>query len=60
MIRIYYTGDSLRVSPRQCSRIYNDLREACAILDVRNPTATFRRRRSRRRSPLDWSGTRLC
>ena len=37
IIRIYYTGDSLRVSPRQCSRIYNDLREACSILDVPEP-----------------------
>jgi Zn-dependent protease with chaperone function len=25
------------VSPRQCSRLYNDLREACAILDVQEP-----------------------
>jgi Zn-dependent protease with chaperone function len=32
-----YTGDSIRVSPRQCSRVYNDLREACAILDVAEP-----------------------
>src|SRR5689334_16193115 len=36
-VRIIYTGDSLRVSPRQCSRLYNDLREACAILDVQEP-----------------------
>src|SRR5579871_1208127 len=36
-VRILYTGDALRVSPRQCSRIYNDLREACAILDVKEP-----------------------
>jgi Zn-dependent protease with chaperone function len=32
-----YTGDTIRVSPRQCSRVYNDLREACAILDVPEP-----------------------
>lgn len=37
IVRIQYTGDSIRVSPRQCSRIYNDLREACAILDVPEP-----------------------
>ena len=36
-VRIMFTGDSLRVSPRQCSRLYNDLREACAILDVAEP-----------------------
>ena len=38
LIRIQYTGDSIRISPRQCSRIYNDLREACAILDVPEPS----------------------
>lgn len=36
-VRVMYTGDSIRVSPRQCSRVYNDLREACAILDVAEP-----------------------
>ena len=36
-VRIMFTGDSLRVSPRQCSRLYNDLREACSILDVKEP-----------------------
>jgi Zn-dependent protease with chaperone function len=36
-LRIYFTADSIRVSPRQCSRLYNDLREACAILDVPEP-----------------------
>lgn len=36
-VRIMFTGDSVRVSPRQCSRLYNDLREACAILDVKEP-----------------------
>lgn len=36
-VRVKFTADSIRVSPRQCSRIYNDLREACAILDVREP-----------------------
>ena len=36
-VRIMFTGDSLRVSPRQCSRLYNDLREACSILDVTEP-----------------------
>lgn len=37
LVKILYTGDSIRVSPRQCSRVYNDLREACAILDVEEP-----------------------
>ncbi len=37
IVKIMYTGDSVRVSPRQCSRVYNDLREACAILDVPEP-----------------------
>lgn len=36
-VRLQYAGDAIRVSPRQCSRLYNDLREACAILDVREP-----------------------
>lgn len=36
-VRIQFTGDSIRVSPRQCSRLYNDLREACAVLDVTEP-----------------------
>lgn len=36
-LRILFTGDSVRASPHQCSRIYNDLREACAILDVAEP-----------------------
>lgn len=36
-VRIMFTADSLRVSPRQCSKLYNDLREACAILDVEEP-----------------------
>lgn len=36
-VRIMFTADSVRVSPRQCPRLYNDLREACAILDVREP-----------------------
>ena len=36
-LRISATAGTLRVSPRQCSRLYNDLREACAILDVPEP-----------------------
>lgn len=36
-VRMMFTADSIRVSPRQCSRLYNDLREACAILDVPEP-----------------------
>lgn len=37
LVRLRFTADSIRVSPRQCRRLYNDLREACAILDVREP-----------------------
>jgi Zn-dependent protease with chaperone function len=37
LMRLQYTADAIRVSPRQCPRLYNDLREACAILDVREP-----------------------
>ncbi|HZO88595.1 MAG TPA: M48 family metalloprotease [Chthonomonadaceae bacterium] len=37
LMRIFYVADSIRVSPRQYSRLYNDLREACAILDVTEP-----------------------
>lgn len=36
-VRLRFTADSIRVSPRQCPRLYNDLREACAILDVKEP-----------------------
>lgn len=36
-LRLRFTADSIRVSPRQCPRLYNDLREACAILDMREP-----------------------
>ena len=36
-VRVMFTGDSLRISPRQCPKLYNDLREACAILDVKEP-----------------------
>ncbi len=37
LLRVAFTGDAIRISPRQCSRLYNDLREACAILDVKEP-----------------------
>ena len=36
-VRLMFTADSIRVSPRQCPRLYNDLREACAILDMPEP-----------------------
>lgn len=36
-LRIMFTGDSIRISSRQCPRLYSDLREACAILDVKEP-----------------------
>lgn len=36
-VRLFFTADSLRITPKQGSRIYNDLREACAILDVPEP-----------------------
>ncbi|HEV2472460.1 MAG TPA: M48 family metallopeptidase, partial [Chthonomonadales bacterium] len=35
--RIRFTADSIRVSPKQCARLYDDLKEACAILDVVEP-----------------------
>lgn len=36
-VRLQYAGDAIRVSPRQCSKLYKDLKEACAILDVPEP-----------------------
>ena len=36
-MRLAYTGDSVRISSKQCPRLYNDLLEACAILDVPEP-----------------------
>lgn len=37
LLFVAFTGDAIRVTPRQCRRVYNDLREACAILDVKEP-----------------------
>ncbi|MDE2126874.1 MAG: M48 family metallopeptidase [Armatimonadetes bacterium] len=36
-LRILFTGDAVRVSPKQAPSIYADLQEACAILDVKEP-----------------------
>ncbi len=36
-LRVRFSADSLRISPRQCPRLYADLREACSILDVPEP-----------------------
>lgn len=37
IVRLHYTADSLRLSPRQCPRIYNLLREAAHVLDMPEP-----------------------
>jgi len=37
IVRLHYTADSLRLSPRQCPRIYKLMREAAAVLDMREP-----------------------
>lgn len=36
-VRLFYTADSLRLSSRQCPRIYNLLREAAGVLDMPEP-----------------------
>lgn len=36
-VRLFYTADSLRISPRQCSRLYKILKEAVNTLDVPEP-----------------------
>lgn len=36
-IRIFFTGDCLRLSPKQCPEIYALFREACEILDMPEP-----------------------
>ena len=53
-----FTGDSLRVSPRQCSRLYNDLREACSILDVKEPEFYLVQTPIPTRSPSECGATR--
>jgi Zn-dependent protease with chaperone function len=37
IVRIDMTGDSLRLSPRQCSSIYEIFRDACSTLDMPVP-----------------------
>lgn len=37
IVRLHYTADSLRLSPRQCPRIYNLMREAADVLDMDAP-----------------------
>jgi Zn-dependent protease with chaperone function len=36
-VRLHFTADSLRLSPRQCPDIYRLLREASAVLDMPEP-----------------------
>ncbi len=37
IVRLHYTADSLRLSPLQCPKIYNLMRESAAVLDVKEP-----------------------
>lgn len=37
IVRLHYTADSLRLSPNQCPRIYNLMRDAAGVLDMREP-----------------------
>lgn len=36
-VRLHYTADSLRLSPRQCPRLYGLLRESARVLDMPEP-----------------------
>src|SRR5579875_1090902 len=36
--RLFFTADSLRIFPKQCSRLQNDMREACSIPHPRETT----------------------
>ncbi len=36
-VRLHFTADSLRLSPRQCPRVHDLFREACAVLDMPEP-----------------------
>src|SRR5207249_9661442 len=36
-VRLFYTADSLRLSPGQCPHIYDLMREAASILDMPEP-----------------------
>jgi Zn-dependent protease with chaperone function len=36
-VRLHFTADSLRLSPRQCPLIHERFREACAVLDMPEP-----------------------
>lgn len=37
IVRLHFTADSLRLSPRQCPRIYRLMREGCEVLDMPEP-----------------------
>ncbi len=37
VVRLAFTADALRLSPQQCPRIYELLREACDVLDMPEP-----------------------
>jgi Zn-dependent protease with chaperone function len=36
-VRLYYTADTLRLTPKQCPDVYALFREACEILDMEEP-----------------------
>jgi len=37
MVRLYFTADSLRLTPRQCPRVYQLLRDSAGVLDMDEP-----------------------
>src|SRR2546421_3009390 len=37
IVRIHYTGGSVRLTPRQCPRIYDLLRDGCHSIDLEEP-----------------------
>lgn len=37
IVRLHYTADSLRLSPTQCPRVYNLMRDAAGVLDMGEP-----------------------
>jgi Zn-dependent protease with chaperone function len=36
-VRLYFTADSLRLSPKQCPEIYSLFQDACRVLDMKEP-----------------------
>lgn len=37
IVRLHFTADSLRLSPRQCPRVYTLMQEAASVLDMAEP-----------------------